>query len=180
MVERSIILLFALGSKLWLIVAVVVALALLPINQVSANGLHVGAVQFSGRAGPYDIMVFVTPKVGNLHMTVFVSPLGSADPVSDAVVQVSGRGPQSVSQIVGPVPAVRSLTAWYSANLLIEEAGEWVFTLTVASSLGEATMDIPVEVQESGSINWGVIGAVAFFLAMVAWLAFLQRRRKSR
>ncbi len=172
--------LFGLGGKLWLIVAVVAALALLPVNQVSANGVHVEGVPFSARAGPYNIMVFVIPRVGNLHMTIYVSPLSSADPVSDAVVQVSGRGPQSASQIVGPVPAVRSLTAWYDASLLIEEAGAWVFTLTVESSLGEATMDIPVEVQESGSINWGVIGAVAFFLAMAAWLAFVRRRREGR
>lgn len=168
--------LFALGSKLWLIVAVI---AILPTNQVSANGLHVGEVQFSGPAGPYDIVGFVTPWVGNLHMTIYVSLLGSEDPVSDAVVQVSGRGPQSVSQIVGPVPAVRSLTAWYDANLLIKEAGAWVFTLTVESSLGEATMDIPVEVQESGSTNWSVIGGVAFLLAIVACLAFVRGRRKS-
>lgn len=158
-----------------------IALALLPISQVSANGPHVGAQEvFSGPIGPYDLRVFATPTVGNLHITTFVSPLGNSDPVSDALVQVSGQGPQGASLTVGPLPAVISLTAWHGVYLFIEEAGEWIFTVTVESSLGKAVVNIPVEVQEPGSINRGVLGAVAFFLAFAAWLTFEWRRGKGK
>ena len=157
----------------------VIAMALLPISRVNANGPHMGTREmFTGPAGPYDIRVFATPTVGNLHMTIFVSPLGSAEAVNDATVQVSGRGPQGASQSVGPVPAVRSLTGWYGAYLLIEEAGEWTFTLKMESSLGKAALEIPIEVQELDSINWGAAGALVFFLAVAVWLTFEWRRQK--
>ena len=156
-----------------------IALSLLPISRVNANGPHVETKEvFSGPTGPYDIRVFATPKVGYLHITTFVSPLGSPHRVTDAKVQVSGQGPQSASQTVGPTLAALSLNGWHGATLLIEEAGEWVFTVTVESPLGKTVVDIPIEVQGRGNINWVVIGAVAFFIAVATWLTFEWGRRK--
>ena len=169
--RRTLTLALALGA---------IALTLLPVSRVDANGAHVGAWEvFSGPAGPYDISVVTTPRVGNLHITIFVSPVGSAAPVSDAMVHVSGRGPRS-AQSVDPTLSVLSLTGWYGVDLLVEEAGGWVFTVTVESPLGEAVVDIPIEVEERGNVNWGVLGAVAFLVVVAAWLALERRWRKTK
>ena len=52
--------------------------------------------------------------------------------------------------------------------------------MTVESSLGEATVDFPVNVRESGVINWGVIGVVVVLVVGVAVWLTLSRRRESQ
>jgi dolichyl-phosphate-mannose--protein O-mannosyl transferase len=41
-------------------------------------------------------------------------------------------------------------------------------------------VDIPIEVQEPGSINWSILGAIAFFLVIAVWLALRWKRRKGK
>ena len=167
---------------------------MLPVAQAVANGPHVGAREvFSGPAGPYDLRVVTAPVVGTMHLTIYLARADGSDPVSDAKVQVTGRGPQGVLQTVGPAPAIGSLTTWYSVTLPIEEAGEWMFTLAVESPLDAATVDFPVKVPQPVGINWGVVGIGALLLALVLWFGMKtlrerigpspaprQRRRKRR
>ena len=107
-----------------------------------------------------------------MHLTIYVAQLGDGNPVSDAKVQVSGQGPQGAPQTAGPMLATGSLRGpkSYGVNLPIEESGEWVFTLTVESSLGEATVEFSVKVRESGSINWGIFGVVMVVVGVAVWL----------
>ena len=172
-----------LNRSLLLALCGVITAVMLPVTQVSANGPHVGSRQvFSGPAGPYDLRVATAPVVGNMHLNIYVARMGGADPVTDARVQVMGQGPGAGSKIVGPMPAPGTLIGpnWYGVNLPIEEAGEWIFTLTVESSLVEATVDFPVTIQKSGGINWGIVGAAVVVLGIAVWLALSQRRRKGR
>ncbi len=165
--------------RLTLAVALVAAL-LMPLVPVAANGPHAGAREvFSGAAGPYDIRVFSTHAVGNLHLSVFVTPPGSASPASDVSVEVSAERQRRSAQTAGPSPAVRSLSDWHSTYLLVEDAGEWLLTITLAGPRGAAAVDIPIEVLAPESTNWGLWGAVAFFILVAVWLIFEMRRRKS-
>ena len=169
-------------TRLLALASVLIAMVLLPAAEVSANGPHVRSQEvFSGAAGPYDLRVVTAPLVGNMHLTIYIAQMGVGNPVSDAKVRVSGQGPQGAPQTSGPMLATGSLSGpnWYGVNLPIEEAGEWVFTLTVESSLGEATVDFPVNVRESGVINWGIIGVVVVVVGVAVWLT-LSRRRESQ
>jgi hypothetical protein len=93
---------------------------------------------------------------------ILVLPLAGAELVKDVRVEVSARGPDGGSQVVAPVLAdLGSLTLWYGATLPVEESGEWLVTLTVGSSLGNAAVDFPLNVQKPGGINMILVAVVA-------------------
>lgn len=161
----------------------VIIMALLTVAQVSANGPHVRSQEvFAGIAGPYDLRVVTAPVVGDMHITIHVAQTVGGGTVTDARIQVSGKGPRDDSQAVGPVPASSppGTPDWYGVNLPIQEAGDWVFTLTVESPLGKETVDFPVKVGKSGGIDLFVIGILVALLAAVAWWALSWIRGKGR
>ena len=145
-------------AKALALAIVVSTLAFIPITWVSANGPHVGSVQvFNGSAGPYKLRVEAVPLVGNLHLTIFVSQLQSDGPVTEASIQVVGRGPGSDPRQVGPVSGANDFLTSpnaYALTLPLERAGRWVFTVTVHSAVGDATVDVPVVLQQPGEANW--------------------------
>lgn len=156
-----------------LALGVIIISGLLPVAQVSANGVHVGSTEvFSGPVGPYSVRVQTVPVVGNMHMTIYVEPSVGPNPVSETKVQVMAKGPRDAPQTVGPVLATGTLDGpnWYAVNLPIEQAGEWVFTLTVGSSLGEGAVDFPIKVQKSGGVDWGLIAVVVLALGLAIWI----------
>jgi hypothetical protein len=153
---------------------------ILPVAQVSANGSHVGIREvFSGPAGPYDLKVVTAPMVGTMHLTVYVARTDDSNPVSDAQVQITGQGPKGALQTVGPIPAIGSMTTLYTVDLPIKETGEWIFTLTVESSLDEATVDFPVKVPQQDSISWVAVLIGALLLAQVLWFGMKTLRQKA-
>ena len=77
----------------------------------------------------------------------------------------------------------------YVANVPItgttEEPREWLFTLRVESSMGEATVDFPVKVQQpGGGIDVILIAAEAvvfgLILGFLVWSLLASRRRKPK
>ena len=174
-----------LATKALALAMVVSTLALIPITRVSANGPHVGSVQvFNGSAGPYKLRVEAVPLVGNLHLTIFVSQLQSDGPVTEASIQVVGRGPGSDPRQVGPVSGAndfRTAPNAYAATLLPDQAGPWVFTVTIHSAEGEATVDVPVVVQQPGEANW-LAPTLVVLLFVLLWqmtARLWERRHKS-
>lgn len=162
-----------------LVTAVVVLLGvLLPMGQAHANGPHGGSEEvFSGTVGPYEIKALAPPIVGSMYLAVFVSPRGSSAPVIDATVRLLGRGPDGA---VGPVTTTLSLTNWYGANIPVDVAGEWDFTISVDGSLGEATVDFPVVVVQPSGFSWTAVGIAAAVLAAAAGIGIVLRQRMTR
>ncbi len=149
----------------------IAGMTLLPVGRVSANGPHQEV--FAGPVGPYGLTVAATSMAGNVHVMILVLPLDSAELVSDARVEVSARGPAGGSRGVAPVLAdLGSLTLWYGATLPIEESGEWLVTLKVGSSLGNAALDFPLNVHKTGGINWILLAVPAAIISatgVVVW-----------
>lgn len=157
-----------------------VAFALAPTGHALANGAHVGSQEvFSGRVGPYAVTVLTIPVTGAMHLSINVSELGRATPVTDATVQVSATGLQGNSQALGPAdaPAAFGALGWYGVTLPIEEAGAWTFTLAVQGAQGEGRAQFVVDVQRSGGVNWLLLVEVAVALAILGWIVFLLRPR---
>ena len=163
----SIMLLFsaALGSPLW-------------VDQVSAHGatrVIVNDVQ----EGPYLFRVGAlpgSPKVGNLHLSILILAAEGDEIITDGRITVSATGPEP-GMIAGPVQATNKPLnpQVYSADL-----GSWSMTLETVSTLGEATLVVPLQVTESGGINLLfviVIAVVVLAIVALAWSQIQQRRR---
>lgn len=155
----------------------------LTVGQASANGPHGGAREvFRGTAGPYHVVVRTAPRVGNMHLSIYLAQVVGAKPVSNARVRASAKGPPDNSRIVAPTPGTAAFGSlgWYGVNLAIPEEGDWVFTLTAESSLGAETVDFTVRVRKAGGVNWGFIAMGALALGALAWWALGLRRKKGR
>ena len=137
------------------------------------------------RTGPVDqyfVRVLTSSLVGNIHMSIYLSQLSGDEPVRDAKIQVTGLGPTDASRVVGTVTESGAFTDpnWYGVNLFIEEPGAWSFTLTADSSLGKATVDFPVNLQQPGSINLFAIVALAMIVVIFGWSGYSWIQRKTR
>ena len=134
-------------------------------------------------AGPYEIAVGTipgAPVVGTLHLTMTVTDVASKTPILDAVIAVTGRGPEPDATEVGPLTAVNNPTdpVFYDATTFVDRVGDWTFTVAVSSGLGDATADFGVEVASPSSfgqmITW--IAVVVFFVLIVLGLTPLLRQ----
>ena len=124
-------------------------------------------------AGPYEISVGTIPKapsVGAFHITMTVADASTNTYLLDAVVTVTGVGPNGAASEIGPLAATASLRdpSFYEANLSVDREGTWVFTIGVAGELGEASADFAVEVRQAAPL----VG-IASFLALIALLAIV-------
>lgn len=168
----SIMLLFsaALGSPLW-------------VDQVSAHGatrVIVNDVQ----EGPYLFRVGAlpgSPKVGNLHLSILIQAAEGDEIITDGRITVSATGPEP-GMIAGPVQATNEPLnpQVYSADLTMTDLGSWSMTLETVSTLGKATLVVPLQVTESGGINLLfviVIAVVVLAIVALAWSQIQQRRR---
>ncbi len=159
-------------------------LALLSAHgQVSANGAT--RVVKNERAGPYELQVGIlpgNPRVGNLHLSILVANSADGVPIINAAVMVAAVGPPDAAN-VGPVPAVTSLGSlqYYEADISLDTVGSWSIFIDVNSGLGEATLELPLEVTEGGGISLAFVAAVAIaLLALSIWLWDRIRRVRRR
>ena len=165
----------------WLLAPLLAALfAVLLPPSVSANGAHAAPVEiYSGSVGPYAIWVEATPIVGTLHLTAYVFKASTHESVTDATVGAFGRRIDGGAQ-AGPVTGTYLADAdAYPLSFLVEEAGDWMFTVVVTSALGEETVEVPVLVRDPSGVNLTVVGMAAVLAALVIWFtgkAFRQRR----
>ena len=152
-------------SRRWLLLFLASALAMAPAAILQANG-RVG--QFvSNIAGPYRIALGTIPDrpvVGVLHLTVTVTEASSDTPVLNAEVTVAGTGPERDTPEIGPFVAVTNPVdpLYYDISTSVDRIGLWSFTVSVNSSLGEASTDYLIEVRSPNP-----------FLGIFSWVTIL-------
>ena len=153
------------------------------LKPLFANGGTRPVVQ-NARVGPYELQVGIfpgSPKVGNLHLNILVKTAGSETPVTDATVMVAARGPEGATD-VSPVRATNSTQSpqFYDVDIRLDMEGSWTLTLETDSLLGQASLDVPLEVTASGGLSLALLlaGAVAV-VVLGMWLRdrFRARRR---
>ena len=149
---------------------------------VSANGATRAVVQ-NARAGPYQLQVGIlpgNPKVGSLHLSILVQDAEEGTAITDATVVVMATGPTGAAN-VGPVPAVNTPQnpQFYEVDIPLDTVGSWTLTLETNSRLGEARLDVSLEVTEADGFNlvWPAAGAVVV-LALAFWTWNRSRRRR--
>ena len=175
--------------------SVVAVAAIAALLAAVASGWGAGAAQANGaariivqdrQAGPFLLRVGIvpgTPTVGLLHLSVLVQDAAGETAVTDAAVSVVAVGPEGSG---GPVrmEAANSLQSpqLYEGNLSLDALGAWILTVDTESPLGQATLEVPIEVQESSPFNlmFVILGvAVALIAGVLLWSQLQRSRRRS-
>ncbi len=151
-----------------------------------ANG-NTRPVVKNERVGPYDLQVGIlpgTPRVGNLHFSILVNNAENGEPITDALVMVAANGPLNATS-VGPVQALNTPRnpRFYDVDVPLDMEGSWTFTLEVVTELGEASLELPLEVSRPGGFSVAFVAAVAIALLAVSiwtWDRVRRRRRRRR
>ena len=122
-----------------------------------------------------------SPKVGNLHLSILIQAAEGDEIISDGKITVMATGPEP-GMVAGPVEAENTPLnpQVYSADITMTDLGTWSMTLETVSSLGEATLVVPLQVTEPGGFNLLfvlVIGTVVVAIVAFAWSQIQQRRR---
>jgi hypothetical protein len=138
-------------------------------SETSANGR--ANLILSQEQGPYRIDVSILPGqavVANTHVSILIITLASGEPITQAVVSLSGAGPEG-STAFGPIPATNDFTPqFFETALPFDLAGDWEVTVTVASELGEEVIVVPMDVREGGgAINWILMAALVVVVVTV-------------
>ena len=107
-----------------------------------------------------------TPIVGPLHLSVSVTTdyEGATIPVLDAIVTVTGIGPDSIAPEIGPAKLTNNPLdlSFYETTIEIPRSGLWSFVLDIVSNHGSASTQFEVSVQESSPI----IGMLTLFVLL--------------
>ena len=174
-----------------------------------ANGVHVGSREvYAGEAGPYRIAVSTAPATGLMHFIVLLSETEGGAPVVDAAISMEGafvvtgegafgtRMPdtgtgafagtgEGAGARAGPVEGYETPEGpvWFAADLLVERAGLWDFTLTVDSPQGREQVTFTVPVVEASGGNLTLIALIVVALAILGFVLgnrmFGRRRRRT-
>ena len=177
----------ALGVLAIVLVSVVVLGALTYAQGTAfANG-NTRPVVKNEWVGPYDLQVGIlpgTPRVGNLHFSILVNNAENGEPITDALVTVAANGPPNAAS-VGPVRALNTPQSpqFYDVDVPLDMEGSWTFTLEVTTDLGEASLELPLEVSRPGGFSVAFVAAVAIALLAVCiwtWDRIRRRRRHRR
>ena len=145
---------------------------LLGAKAVSANGsTHV--VVTDAKVGPYQMRVGIlpgNPKVGTLHLSIVVQDAETGGAIADAAVMVMATGPVGATK-AGPMPALNTPQnpQFYDADINLDMEGSWTLTLETDSELGPASLNVPLEVTESGSLNfiYPIVGIIAALIIAI-------------
>lgn len=152
-------------------------------NEISANGATRLIVKDS-KVGPYIIRVGIlpgSPKVGLLHLSVLVQDASRAAAVTDATVLLTATGPEpeggTVQVQAFNVPQSPQL---YEGNVPLVTLGRWILTLDIDGPSGRGSLDVPLQVTESGGFNllFVIVGATA--VLVIGSLTWSQKQRNRR
>ena len=144
------------------------------VGMAEANG---GArpVVTNATVGPYKMQVGIfpgQPRVGNLHLSIRVEDASGEQVLTGATVYASLAGPPGATS-VGLVPAVNTPQnpQTYDVDMPLDMIGSWTLTLETDSELGQASLDVPLEVVEPEGFDLILLlaGGVAI-LALVLWI----------
>jgi hypothetical protein len=150
------------------LLALVIAAAY-SLSVTSANGR--AQLILSQEQGPYQIDVSILPGqavVANTHVSILILSLTNGQPITEAVVSLSGSGPEG-STAFGPIPATNDfIPQFFETALPFDLAGDWELTVAVASGLGEVAIVVPMNVREGGgAINWILMSALVVVVVTV-------------
>lgn len=165
------VLLFAVLS-----LATPVSLLALRPGVAEANGSVVNFV--TKTAGPYEVSLGTSPpspSVGNLHLALYINETETGALVTDAVVIVTGTGPEAAAPEIGPLQAVHMTgdTRYYDINTSVDREGTWTFVLDVNGPAGQGSVEYQIDVVKSNPVV--AILTVLFLVVLVAIIAFAFR-----
>ncbi len=151
------------------------------LDKASANGatrIIVDDVQ----EGPFLFRVGVlpgSPKVGNLHLSILIQAADGDKIIEDGRITVRATGPEP-GMIAGPVQATNDplYPQVFSADITMTDLGAWSMTLETVSSLGAATLVVPLQVTESSGLNLMIIIVIAVAIVCMTALAWSQIQQK--
>ena len=177
-----------LATKIWTLVGIALLISTavvspLQTRQVSANGATRLIVN-DEHVGPYLFRVGIlpgNPKVGNLHLSVLIQAAEGDDIIENGQMIIQATGPEP-GIIAGPVLAKNALLnpQVFDADINLTALGNWTITLETVSELGEATLEVPLQVTEAEGFNLlivVVIVAVALAIAALRWSQMKERKR---
>ena len=176
----------AAKSLVALLAVLAACVSISAVGVVSANGAARIIVQ-DQEAGPFLLRVGIvpgTPIVGLLHVSILVRDSAGEVAVTDATVSVVAVGPQGSDRPL-TMEAANSLQSpqLYEGNLSLETLGLWTLTVDTESPLGQGSLEVAIEVQESSPLNLMYVilgtGGVAIFAALL-WSQVQRSRRRSR
>ena len=152
-------------------------------DEVSANGAARLIVK-DAEVGPYIIRVGIlpgSPKVGLLHLSILVQDATGAVPVTDATVLMTATSPEPGGNTV-QVQAFNTPQSpqLYEGNVPLDALGSWILTLDTESPLGRGSLDVPLQVTESGGFNLLFVIIVAATVLVVGSLMWSQKQRGRR
>ena len=159
---------------LTLLLAAAPAALISGIETAQANG-GTRPVVTNKTVGPYKLQVGIfpsKPRVGNLHLSIMVEDAVRGQPLADATVFVSLAGPAGATN-VGPVPANNTPQnpQFYDVNMPLDMIGSWTLTLETNSNLGQASLDVPLEVAEPEGFDLILLlTGVVVILAIALWI----------
>ena len=178
------------ATKIWTLLGLILLVSAtiaspLWSDQASANGATRVIVD-DVREGPYLFRVGVlpgSPKVGNLHLSVLIQAAVGDEIITDGRITVRATGPEP-GMIAGPVEAINEPLnpQVFSADLTMTDLGTWSMTLETVSTLGAASLIVPLQVTESGGFNllFVIILAVLIVCTIaIGWSQIQQRRRST-
>ena len=153
-----------------LVLGLTSVLAALTAGTVMGNGQ--ARLISSQEAGPYQIDISIIPAeaiVGRTHVSIVVLSLADREALTVANVEISATGPLDTageSSGFGPIPALNNyFPSFFETDLPFDVPGDWQLLVAVSSELGQATVELPMQVHESaGSINWILMAALVVFL----------------
>ena len=125
--------------------------------------------------GPYKMQVGIfpgQPRVGNQHLSIRVEDAAGEQLLTGATDYASLAGPPGATS-VGVVPATNTPQnpQTYDVDMPLDMIGSWTLTLEMDSELGQASLDVPLEVVEPEGFDLILLlaGGVAI-LALVLWI----------
>ena len=174
-----------------MIFAASLAAVLVATQALSVTHANGRVTRFINRtAGPYEIAMGTipdTPIVGSLHLTMTIEEASSGEPVLDAEVTVTGRGPDTEVVELGPLTAQGNPVdpLFYDISTSVDRVGMWTFTVVVRADLGEGSADYLLKVEKPGVLTryltWVTV-IVFFAVVALGLLPYLRERgrRKTR
>lgn len=106
---------------------------------------------------------------------------GTVTPVLDAIVTVTGTGPDSIAPEIGPTVLINNPIdlSFYETTITVPRSGVWNFVLDIVSDHGSASTQFEVNVQESSPL----IGTLTLFVLLalitvlgVSFRSYLRQR----
>ena len=148
---------------------------------VHANGSHPGSQEvFSDKASIFPIRVLLVPTVGNGHMNIQLDSNNTNVNTQGFQVLVTIQSPTGKSYGQQPIPATPAFGSpgWYSANLPINEPGEWEFAIEITDGEFRTISNFPVDIRSNSDTNWPIVIALLLFSLIFIWTIILRLRKR--